>query len=99
MWAFRAGTEYKYSDTLKFRGGAFYDMNPVKEDYFETRVPDTNRMAISVGAGYTIGSVTVDASYMYLMFIERTVDSATASLDGKYNSVAHLPALSVSYKF
>ncbi|OGS12369.1 MAG: hypothetical protein A2234_04350 [Elusimicrobia bacterium RIFOXYA2_FULL_58_8] len=99
VWAFRLGSEYKYSDTWKFRAGTFYDSNPVKEKYFETRVPDTDRVAVSVGAGYTKGNITVDASYMYLMFMERTVDSATASLDGKYNSVAHLPAITVGYKF
>ena len=101
VWAFRLGSEYKYSDAWKLRAGAFYDMNPVKEKYLESRVPDTDRVAFSVGAGYTKGNITVDASYMYLMFIERKVDSAAASstLYGKYNSVAHLPALTVSYKF
>ena len=98
-WAFRLGTEYKYSETLKFRGGTFYDMNPVKEEYFETRVPDSDRVAFAIGAGWNKNNVTVDVSYMYLMFLEREVDSATASLDGKYNSVAHLPAITVGYKF
>ena len=108
VWAFRLGSEYKYSDTWKFRAGTFYDMNPVKEKYFETRVPDSDRVALSVGAGYTKGSITVDVSYMYLMFLERKIDSSiqdsaltggTTVLDGKYNSSAHLPALTVSYKF
>lgn len=99
VWAFRLGSEYKYSDTLKFRFGTFYDNNPVKSQYFETRVPDTDRVALSVGAGWNRGNFTVDASYMRLFFIERTVDSATASLDGKYNSVAHLPAITIGYKF
>lgn len=98
-WAFRLGTEYKHSDTLKFRAGTFYDMNPVKEEYFETRVPDTDRVAFAIGAGWNKNNVTVDVSYMYLMFLEREVDSATASLDGKYNSAAHLPAITIGYKF
>ncbi len=101
VWAFRLGTEYKYSDTLKFRAGTFYDMNPVKEQYFETRVPDTDRVAFSVGAGWKKNDLTVDVTYMYLMFIEREIDSATASatLYGKYNSVAHLPGITFGYKF
>jgi long-chain fatty acid transport protein len=108
VWAFRAGTEYKYSDAWKFRGGVFYDVNPVKENYFETRVPDSDRVALSVGAGYTKGDITVDVSYMYLMFMTRTIDDSiqdngatqtSTSINGKYSSVAHLPALTVSYKF
>jgi long-chain fatty acid transport protein len=109
-WAFRAGTEYKYSDTWKFRAGTFYDMNPVREKHFETRVPDTDRVAFSVGAGWNKNNITVDVSYMYLMFIERKVtnsyggdntDSSTTDqrMNGKYNSVAHLPAITVGYKF
>lgn len=105
VWAFRLGSEYKYSDTWKFRAGTFYDMNPVREKYFETRVPDTDRVAFSIGAGWTKGSITVDASYMYLMFIERKIDSSVQDdalgnvLNGKYNTVAHLPAITASYKF
>ncbi|MFA6434544.1 MAG: outer membrane protein transport protein [Elusimicrobiales bacterium] len=108
VWAFRAGTEYKYSDAWKFRGGAFYDLNPVKEKYFETRVPDSDRVGLSVGAGYTKGSITVDASYMYIMFLKRTVSGSvqddaltgkTTVIDGKYTASAHLSAITVSYKF
>ena len=107
VWAFRLGTEYKVSDAWKIRSGVFYDMNPVPNKHFETRIPDSDRAAWSIGAGYTKGSITVDASYMYLRFIQRSVtnsDSTTAStadttLNGKYNASASMPALSVSYKF
>ncbi len=109
VWAFRAGTEYKYSDAWKFRGGVFYDYNPVREKHFETRVPDSDRLAFSVGAGWNKGNLVVDVSYTYLMFSERTVSGSyagytasnalTTALDGKYKSTAHLPALSVGYKF
>jgi long-chain fatty acid transport protein len=104
VWGFHAGTEYKYSDTWKFRGGAFYDLNPVKEKYFETRVPDSDRLALSVGAGWTKGNIVVDVSYTYLMFMNRTIhdsvqDLSSNTLNGTYKSAAHLPAIGVSYKF
>jgi len=105
VWAFRLGTEYKVSEAWKARAGIFYDMNPVKAKYFETRVPDADRLAFSVGGGYTKGSLTVDASYMYLKFLERNIthsiqdDSLGNVLNGKYYASAMLPALSVSYKF
>jgi long-chain fatty acid transport protein len=106
VWALRAGTEYKYSNTWKFRCGAFYDINPVKEARLETRVPDSDRVALAIGAGWTKGGVTVDASYMYLMFQEREVTDSIGSgtavdskLNGKYNASAHLPAITIGYKF
>ncbi len=109
VWAFRLGTEYKKSDTWKFRAGTFYDLNPVTDQRFETRVPDTDRLAFSVGAGYTKGNIVVDASYTYLMFINRTVNASLqddailggtgTELNGTYKSAAHLPAISVGYKF
>lgn len=105
VWAYRLGTEYKYSDNLKLRGGFFYDCNPVKEKYFENRVPDSDRMAFSIGAGYTKGNLVFDFSYAYLYFTERKIDSSIQDdnsgnvLNGKYNAYAHLPAFSVGYKF
>jgi len=111
VWAYRLGTQYKYSDALKLRGGFFYDNTPVGDRHFETRTPDSDRVALSLGAGWDRGSFTIDASYMYLMFRDRTsigsmgggTDPAPASvnhlLDGNYSASAHLPALTVSYKF
>ncbi|MCM2268122.1 MAG: OmpP1/FadL family transporter [Elusimicrobiales bacterium] len=107
VYAFRLGTEYKYSDTWKFRAGSFYDMNPVRKEHFETRVPDSDRVAFAIGAGWNKNNLTVDVSYMYLMFLERSITNTyagTAStvntkLDGKYNSIAHLPAITIGYKF
>ncbi|MEI7529782.1 MAG: outer membrane protein transport protein [Elusimicrobiota bacterium] len=108
VWALRAGTEYKVSDAWKARAGIFYDWTPVTEKYFETRVPDADRLAFSIGAGYTKGNITVDASYMYLKFMERKIDSSIQDdgatiggnyLNGKYNASAMLPAITVSYKF
>lgn len=107
-WAFRLGGEHKVNENWKLRVGGFYDVNPVKENYFETRVPDSDRIAFSFGAGWTKGDITVDASYLYLRFVKRNVDDSlqdnkltgsTGILNGKYVSTARLPALTVSYKF
>jgi long-chain fatty acid transport protein len=108
-WAFRVGTEYKVNETWKLRAGSYFDMTPVADKYFETRNPCSNRFGVSVGAGWTKGNLTVEASYLYLKFLERRVqgsiqdDSALTgvgtTLNGKYNTVARLPAVSVNYKF
>lgn len=107
VWAFRLGAGYKYSEKLDLRAGAFYDRNPVKEKYFETRVPDSDRLAFSLGAGWALAeNITLDASYTFVKFLERTVhdsiqDNAGSptALNGKYTSTAHLPAVSIGWKF
>jgi long-chain fatty acid transport protein len=108
VWAYRLGTQYKYSDAWKFRAGVFYDNTPVPNRHLETRLPDSDRTSFSLGASWNKGGVTVDASYMYLMFKDRvSVNSLGGSsgttqnhlLDGKYSASAQLPALTVSYKF
>jgi long-chain fatty acid transport protein len=107
VWAYRVGAQYKYADNLKFRGGAYYDNTPVGDRHLETRSPDADRIGLSLGAGWTKGAFTVDASYLYVMFKDRTsigsLGGSTASanhlLDGKYTANAHLPAITVGYKF
>lgn len=101
VWAVRLGTEYKYSDAWKLRFGTFLDQTPVKEKYFETRVPDSNRLAFAAGAGWNKSNITVDCSLMYLRFMERRIGSHASSslLKGKYNSYAWLPGITLGYKF
>jgi len=106
----RIGGQYKLSDQWKVRAGYLYDQNPVKEEHFETRIPDSDRQGFSIGAGYTIGNVTIDAAYMYLLFNKRTVSNslmddasvtpkAPDALNGTYKSQAQLAGITIGYKF
>jgi len=100
VWAFRAGTRYKYSDKIAFTLGAFYDKNPVTEKYFETRVPDSDRIAGSIGGEYKLTEdMRLDLSYTVMRFDERSIDSGNNSIDGKYATTAQLPAIGIGYKF
>jgi long-subunit fatty acid transport protein len=87
-----------------------YDQNPVKEEHFETRIPDSDRQGFSIGAGYTSGSVTIDVAYMYLLFKNRTISNsvmddssvtpkAPDALNGTYKSQAQLAGITIGYKF
>lgn len=105
-WTFRIGGQYKLSDQWKLRAGYVYDQSPVPSDRFETRVPDSDRQGISIGTGYTSGNITVDASYLYLRFNNRTINNSlaggstpVASLNGAYKSVAQLAGITIAYKF
>ena len=106
VWALKLGTEYKYSDIWKFRGGLLYDMNPIKDKRIDTRLPDSNRLAFSIGAGYEKNNISIDAVYIFAKFADRTVTDSYAggagiesSLDGDYKSSAHLPGITIGYKF
>jgi len=108
-WAFRVGTEYKVNDAWKLRAGSYYDLSPVDNQFFETRNTCSDRLGVSVGAGYAKGSFSVDFSYLYLKFMERRVKNSIQDdgslladktvLNGKYNSTVRLPSLTVNYKF
>jgi long-chain fatty acid transport protein len=106
-WCLRIGGQYKLSERWKLRAGYLYDQNPVKEERFETRVPDSDRQGITIGAGYTGGNITVDVAYLYLQFNKRTInnslmDDATATptaLNGTYKSKAQLAGITIGYKF
>lgn len=101
VWAYRFGMEYSYKNGIKLRSGFFYDKNPIPERYFETRIPDSNRIGVSIGFGIK----EVDISYTYLYFLRRTIKNSVYDdlygdvLNGKYSSYAHLFALGINYAF
>jgi long-chain fatty acid transport protein len=106
-WTIRIGGQYRLSDQWKLRAGYVYDQNPVPSDRFETAVPDSDRQGVSIGTGYTSGNITVDASYLYLRFKNRTITDSLAddttptpnALNGTYKSQAHLAGITIAYKF
>jgi long-chain fatty acid transport protein len=107
VWNLRIGAQYKLDEALKLRAGLQYDQNPVPDHYFETRVPDSDRVGVSLGGGYAIGNLTVDVAYLYLKFLTRNIndsvqDDATTSrdsLNGTYKADVHVAALNISYRF
>ena len=107
VWNVRIGSQYKVTDQWKLRAGLQYDKNPVPDHFFETRVPDSDRIGVSIGTGYTFRNLTVDVAYLYLKFLTRNIgdsgqDDGTTnphSLNGTYKTEAHVIGLSVAYKF
>ncbi len=107
--ALRIGGQYKLSDQWKLRAGYHYDQNPVKTQYLDSRLPDSDRQALSIGAGYTVNNVTLDAAYQHIWFKNRTVSdsqqdnfpstSNPSALNGTYKATVDSVALMVSYKF
>jgi len=103
----RIGGQYALTDNWKLRAGLQYDQNPVPDNYFETLVPDSDRYGVSVGTGYSIGNLTIDVAYLYLLFETRNVGDNTYYgmnppgnyVAGSYHTNAQCLGVSVAYKF
>jgi long-chain fatty acid transport protein len=50
---FHLGGEYRWSPALALRLGAVYDPTPSPLDTLTPDLPDSNRLKITAGAGYT----------------------------------------------
>ncbi|SDL82430.1 long-chain fatty acid transport protein [Catalinimonas alkaloidigena] len=106
-FAYRLGAQYQASEALALRAGAYYDETPVRTGYMTAETPDADRVGLSVGAGYRVGKLAIDASLLFIQGMEREqteqeVDEAgTASqvLPGRYQLQALIPGVSVSYHF
>jgi len=74
-YVFRLGSSYDVTDAFVARAGMLYDRNPVPESTMDAQLPDSNRLGISVGAGYKLGSMRFDVSYMLLRFYDRNKEN------------------------
>ena len=97
---FRLGGEYIASETLKVRGGLFYDVVPVEARYTQPILPDANRLGVTAGVGINVtDNLVIDASYMFVYGLQREVTGSTFGFDGIYNSWANALSVSFSYRF
>ena len=53
-WFFSVGANYRIMDRLMLQGGVGYDESPVTPANRTTRIPDSNRVLLSVGAQYDV---------------------------------------------
>ncbi len=103
------GGEYDATEALTLRAGAAWDETPTQDSNLAAgflgrtvRVPDEDRIWLSIGASYDIGNdLTIDAGYSYLFAPDdavvalRTVPGATVEYDGG----AHIVSVGGSLRF
>lgn len=113
-YVFHFGGEYKLKN-LQLRTGVYYDLSPVDKGYMTPETPDTNRIGITAGFGYSLGNhLQFDFSFLYIRGQQRTQTIAQAQEAGTYPSAtnstyavepgtyklrAYMPGLSITYKF
>jgi long-chain fatty acid transport protein len=97
--SYRIGAEYQLTDALALRAGYLYDESPQPEASVSPMLPDAARNSVQVGVGYKVGSVSIDAAYMWLKMVERTTSTNHNNFNGTYNSSASLVGISLGYAF
>ncbi len=101
----RLGGEYKLLHNLDVRAGLLYDKNPIRDEYVDPTLPDSDRLGFTLGAGYRMSNLTFDLSYMFLRVAERTITSSkvyysgNTPFNGTYNTSTHLVGFNVTYNF
>jgi len=103
--ALRLGVEYRVTAPLSLRAGFVYDPSPVPGDTMGPELPDSRKLDYSIGAGYKIGSWTIDVAGMYIDKQDRNVSNIRfeganpVGQNGKWTGDSWLASLDVGYRF
>ncbi len=105
-WFFSTGVEYAYNARTVLRGGVAYEESPIQASSERTlRDPDTDRVWLSLGAGYKWNeATTINFAYSHVFFangnIDRTVNYSVGDVrfSGQVENQIDLVALSVNIK-
>jgi long-chain fatty acid transport protein len=108
------GADYRFDSAWTFRGGLAYDENPTSNTYRDPRIPDSDRVWLSLGASCKVNkSLTFDGGYTHIFLRNQTVNvtqasgsSATSTVPLEVNTVhanykgsADIVALAARYSF
>jgi len=99
VFSYRIGAMYNANDKLDLYGGYYFDESPIPDETLDPILPGADRHSIQFGAGYKIGDLKVNASYMALFFVDRGTDSHYLGANGDYDSFSHLFGLQFGYQF
>lgn len=106
--AFTIGTSVKYgiNDALTAKGAYYYSKSPTRASTYDPLIPDLDFHAITLGAAYKIGDLTIDPSFLLAIAPKKDINSDRADLfglgqnvDGEYDLTVVSFGVGVSYKF
>jgi len=100
-WGLNLGGKYQMSDTVALMAGYVYGDSAVPDSTFDPSIPDAKTHVFCAGTDLNFKPVTVALAYGYQYYENRNRSKSYLSplADGKYQSDAHLLALSLGYKF
>lgn len=74
-WFFALGASYQVRDDLSLRAGVAYDQSPVPNRTRTPRVPDQDRIWLSIGASYRPAAhVTLSAGYTHIFLDDGSIN-------------------------
>ena len=105
-WRVGVGATYKMNDQWSFKGGTAYDQTPVNRTDITPRLPDNNRIWLSMGAQYRISNAAaIDVGYTHLFLKDASINQNAGStagygqLNGNYKLSVDILAAQFSYRF
>jgi long-chain fatty acid transport protein len=102
--AVSVGANYRLTEALMLQGGVGFDESPVTDSNRTSRVPDSNRYLIGIGAQYDVlSNLTVQVAYAHVFFDSAEITSQASMtsgvLTGKYSNSANTVSLGARYRF
>jgi len=98
-YSLRFGMEYRYTESLALRAGYCRDNHAVPDENVEPDLPEGDRHCFTVGIGYKMGAIDVDAWYFYLSQDERKITNSNHDFNGIYTGMGNLFGLTLNYSF
>ncbi|HJV65088.1 MAG TPA: OmpP1/FadL family transporter [Geomonas sp.] len=103
VWSYKFGAQYAVNPALDVRAGYSYDMTPVPDATVDPLLPDADRHSFAIGTGIHHDKASLDLAYMWVHFVDRTVNNqdmfTLRGANGTYKSDAYLLAANITVKF
>ncbi|MGF1758382.1 outer membrane protein transport protein [Photobacterium sagamiensis] len=97
------GTTYQYTNALTLRTGIAYDTSAVSDKHRTQTIPETDRLWLSLGAGYAWSeNLTLDAGFTYIFIKDAPMletDETLGALEGETTGNIWLVGVQASYQF
>lgn len=97
---YRIGGEYFVNNIWTLRAGFYYDSPVVDDEYYAPETPDAVKLGFTGGLTYKPNErLAVDASFLYVKGLERTVNYKPENFGGTYKYSGLVPGIGINYKF
>ena len=102
------GTNYHYSDALKFRAGLAYDEEAISTEYRTVRIPGNNRKWLALGVAWQATPQSkLDVGYAHLFISDTKIDDDQTSaalgrngrVRGEYEGSVDILSLQLTHNF
>ncbi|GAB2665236.1 outer membrane protein transport protein [Vibrio panuliri] len=109
-YRFAVGSTYQYNNKLQLRTGIAYDTSAVDEEFRTATIPETDRLWLSIGAGYQWSEqLSLDAGFTYIMAKDAKMHESDSkplgadffggSFEGEVSGSIWLIGVQANYKF